>query len=257
MILHLDVNEIFPPLKKEGTTNSAGFFYGWILGNFDADVSQPPKCNTPFLNARNASAGYMFSSYIYLEPKRPLFWKVKPPKTRPFPIKTRVIWVPGIYQHLPRGSVWIQGMVYGHPLSSIQHPLEDPGIYIYIIPSLGNLDETNLPPSLPPPHEVTAEAWRIPTRFLPIRIRWERAMWVGFGVGLKVWVLYTIGGKNGWIFLSLKTKLPVFYLWIWWEFVWGRCFGLKYTCNFCKIFLFRLYKHAIFWWVQWNKSRMP
>jgi len=33
-----------------------------------------------------------------------------------------------IYQHLPRGSVWIQGMVYGHPLSSIQHPLEDPGI---------------------------------------------------------------------------------------------------------------------------------
>ena len=32
------------------------------------------------------------------------------------------------YQHLPRGSVWIQGMVYGHPLSSIQHPLEDPGI---------------------------------------------------------------------------------------------------------------------------------
>ena len=31
-------------------------------------------------------------------------------------------------QHLPRGSVWIQGMVYGHPLSSIQHPLEDPGV---------------------------------------------------------------------------------------------------------------------------------
>ena len=30
-------------------------------------------------------------------------------------------------QHLPRGSVWIQGMVYGHPLSSIQHPSEDPG----------------------------------------------------------------------------------------------------------------------------------
>ena len=25
-----------------------------------------------------------------------------------------------------------QGMVYRHPLSSIQHPLEDPGIYIYI-----------------------------------------------------------------------------------------------------------------------------
>ena len=31
------------------------------------------------------------------------------------------------YQHLPRGFVWIPGMVYGHPLSSIQHPLEDPG----------------------------------------------------------------------------------------------------------------------------------
>ena len=40
-----------------------------------------------------------------------------------------------IYQHLPRGSVLIQGMVYGHPLSSIQDTLEDPGIYhisIYI-----------------------------------------------------------------------------------------------------------------------------
>ena len=33
-----------------------------------------------------------------------------------------------IIQHLPRGAVWIQGMVYGHPLSSIQHPLEDPGM---------------------------------------------------------------------------------------------------------------------------------
>ena len=30
----------------------------------------------------------------HLEPQWPLFWKVNPPKTRPFPIKTRVIWVP-------------------------------------------------------------------------------------------------------------------------------------------------------------------
>ena len=27
-------------------------------------------------------------------------------------------------------------MVYGHPLSSIQHPLEDPGIHIYIYMSV-------------------------------------------------------------------------------------------------------------------------
>ena len=35
--------------------------------------------------------------YRYLEPKWPLFLKVNPPKTRPFPIKTRVIWVSGIH----------------------------------------------------------------------------------------------------------------------------------------------------------------
>ena len=44
-----------------------------------------------------------FLGYIYLEPKWPLFLKVThwPPKTRPFPIKTRVIWVPGIYMMWP------------------------------------------------------------------------------------------------------------------------------------------------------------
>ena len=34
---------------------------------------------------------------IYLEPVCPLFWGVEPSKTRPFSIKTRAIWVPGIY----------------------------------------------------------------------------------------------------------------------------------------------------------------
>ena len=28
-----------------------------------------------------------------------------------------------IFQHLPRGAVWIQGMVYGHPLSSMKSTL--------------------------------------------------------------------------------------------------------------------------------------
>ena len=35
---------------------------------------------------------------INLEPQWPLFLKVNPSKTRPFPIKTGVIWVLGIYQ---------------------------------------------------------------------------------------------------------------------------------------------------------------
>ena len=34
---------------------------------------------------------------IYLEPKCPLFFEGQPPKTRPSPIKTRVIWVPGSF----------------------------------------------------------------------------------------------------------------------------------------------------------------
>ena len=34
--------------------------------------------------------------YVYLEPIWPLLLKVNPPKTRPFPIKTGVIWVLGI-----------------------------------------------------------------------------------------------------------------------------------------------------------------
>ena len=37
---------------------------------------------------------------VYVEPKWPLFLKVNPPKTRPFPTKTRVIWVPGIYIYM-------------------------------------------------------------------------------------------------------------------------------------------------------------
>ena len=36
--------------------------------------------------------------FLFLEPKWPLFLKVNPPKTRPFPIKTRVIWVPGMHR---------------------------------------------------------------------------------------------------------------------------------------------------------------
>ncbi len=48
--------------------------------------------------------------YIYLEPKWPLFLKVKPPKTRPFPIKTRVIWVPSIYIFVWR--VQVTGFAY-------------------------------------------------------------------------------------------------------------------------------------------------
>ena len=35
--------------------------------------------------------------YIYLAPVCPLFWCLNTPKQRSFPIKTRVIWVPGIY----------------------------------------------------------------------------------------------------------------------------------------------------------------
>ena len=38
----------------------------------------------------------MFKSYIYLEPKLTSVFEGQPPKRRPFPIKTRVIWVPGI-----------------------------------------------------------------------------------------------------------------------------------------------------------------
>lgn len=38
--------------------------------------------------------------YIHLEPQWPLFLKVNPPKSRPFPIKTRgLIWVLGIYTY--------------------------------------------------------------------------------------------------------------------------------------------------------------
>ena len=62
-------------------------------------------------------------------------WKVeKFPKKKWHAIPMEAICI-YIYQHLPRGSVLIQGMVYGHPLSSIQDTLEDPGIYhisIYI-----------------------------------------------------------------------------------------------------------------------------
>ena len=35
--------------------------------------------------------------YINLEPVCPLFVGFEPSKRRPFPFKTRVIWVPGIY----------------------------------------------------------------------------------------------------------------------------------------------------------------
>ena len=40
----------------------------------------------------------------YLEPQRPLFLKANPSKTRPFPIKTGVIWVLGTYSSCPRIS---------------------------------------------------------------------------------------------------------------------------------------------------------
>lgn len=46
---------------------------------------------------------------IYLEAKWPLFLKVNPPKTRHFPIKTKVIWVLGIptfYQVLAYQRYW-------------------------------------------------------------------------------------------------------------------------------------------------------
>ena len=51
--------------------------------------------------------------FIYLEPKWPLFLKVNPPKTRPFPIKTGVIWVLDIYIYI----------LYWHSIASryIQH----------------------------------------------------------------------------------------------------------------------------------------
>ena len=42
------------------------------------------------------SLGSLYVYSIYLEPQWPLFFEGQPPKKRPFPTKTRVIWVPGI-----------------------------------------------------------------------------------------------------------------------------------------------------------------
>ena len=44
---------------------------------------------------------YIQYIYIYLEPVCPLFLGLPPSKTRTFPIKTSVIWVPGIKYYAP------------------------------------------------------------------------------------------------------------------------------------------------------------
>ena len=44
--------------------------------------------------------------YVYLEPKWPLFLKVNPPKTRPCPMRTGVIWVLGGNCHAPQPYGW-------------------------------------------------------------------------------------------------------------------------------------------------------
>ena len=41
--------------------------------------------------------------------------------------------------HLPKGAVWTLGDLYRHPLSSIQHPLEDPGMSMSSIDSWDKL----------------------------------------------------------------------------------------------------------------------
>ena len=62
----------------------------------------------PFQNQGQTGSRYLWiCSYreilyiIYLEPMNVLyFWAEKPSKTRPFPIKARVIWVPGVYIYI-------------------------------------------------------------------------------------------------------------------------------------------------------------
>ena len=63
-----------------------------------------------------------------------------------------------INQHLPRGAVWIQGMVYGHPFSSIQHPLEDPGMLTGLLYVLFQ-DSWVLPDSWPMITEIPLGQW--------------------------------------------------------------------------------------------------
>ena len=65
--------------------------HGWAFGNLAGNFTDWDSLTYWYL---------IYIVYKYLEPKWPLSLKVNTPKTRPFAIKTRVIWVLGIYTYI-------------------------------------------------------------------------------------------------------------------------------------------------------------
>ena len=116
--------------------------YIYILGNCPKPVLHWVHSLFIFMNPKNLQGFHWFSSiwagpnkystlrswfyykrnqhiYMYIHPGTQItsIFEGQPRKTRPFPIKTRVIWVPGIYVY-----IYINNCIYGAPLQNSGPP---------------------------------------------------------------------------------------------------------------------------------------
>ena len=184
------------PIVVQGNRSLQGGFHRWVFVCCRVSVRNK-MCQ---LSIQPKAEGNEDHLYIYLEPQWPLFLKVNPPKTRPFPFKMRVIWVLGMSMY----TCLILSAAHQDSLTTfsgnIWHDQIPP--FAWIPPS--RVQTSQRPPALNTANDCNTKTWNTSSSII---IRYDEILW---DIRVWVWVSFWVT----WIQHQLNTMSLSYYL-IW------------------------------------------